>query len=200
MGLKRTEVPRSLRQRKRATTHALLRTTALRLFRERGFAGVTVDEIATEAEVSRSTFFRYFGSKEAVLFNEMDRSGDVFLAHLRDRPGDEAPWQAFEAALVATSRDTEDRATTDEQRVIDELLRNDPALSGRRLEELSRWSGWIAEVFAGRAGRRDPNLEDRLAATTCMAVSEEIARLWREDEALDPTVAIPRAFAILRTL
>ena len=199
MGLKRTEVPRSLRQRKRASTHALLRTTALRLFQERGFASVTVDEIATEADVSRSTFFRYFGSKEAVLFNEMDRSGDVFLTHLRERPAGDTPWQAFEAALVATSLDASDRGTTDERRVIDDLLRNDPALSGRRLEELSRWTGWIAEVFASRAGRRDPSLEDRLAATTCIALSEEVARLWREDRNLDPAIAIPKAFAILRT-
>src|SRR5688500_1990835 len=99
----------SLRERKKAATQELLRETALRLFTERGFAAVSVDEIATGADVSRSTFFRYFGSKEAVLFDEIDEQGDVFLKHLNACPKDLTPWEAFERALLATSEpDQED--------------------------------------------------------------------------------------------
>lgn len=200
MALKGTQVAVSLRERKKRSTLSLLRSTALRLFLERGFAAVTVDEIATEANVSRSTFFRYFGSKEAVLFNEVDRSGDVFLKHLRERPAGESPWKAFERALVATAQAAADRDTPDdEQRAIGELLRNDPALSGRRLEEMSRWTDWIAEVFAERAGRAQPELEDRIAAATSMAVSDEVGRLWREDPFADLEEIIPKLFGILRT-
>ena len=200
MALKGAPVAVSLRERKKLSTLTLLRSTALRLFLERGFAAVTVDEIATEANVSRSTFFRYFGSKEAVLFNEVDRSGDVFLRSLRERPADESPWEAFEHSLLATAKAAADRGTPDDdQRAIGELLRNDPALSGRRLEEMSRWTDWIAEVFAERAGRTRPELEDRIAAATSIAVSEEVGRLWREDPNADPEETIPKIFEILRT-
>ena len=194
-------MPESLRERKKRSTHSLLRATALRLFLERGFAAVSVDEIATEANVSRSTFFRYFGSKEAVLFNEIDRSGDVFLENLRGRPANETPWQAFEQALIATARAAAERDTSDqEQRAIGELLRNDPALSGRRLEELSRYTDWIARIYAERSGRAEPALRDRIAAATSMAVSEEVGQVWRENAAADPVNVVADAFAILRTL
>ncbi|MCW0211771.1 MAG: TetR family transcriptional regulator [Pseudonocardia sp.] len=62
-----------LRERKKARTRAELQAHALRLFRDRGWAATTVDDIAAAAEVSRSTFFRYFPTKEdVVLFDDVD--------------------------------------------------------------------------------------------------------------------------------
>jgi AcrR family transcriptional regulator len=62
-----------LRERKKERTRAELQRHALRLFRDHGYAATTVDDIAAAAEVSRSTFFRYFPTKEdVVLFDDVD--------------------------------------------------------------------------------------------------------------------------------
>ncbi|MFD4181756.1 TetR/AcrR family transcriptional regulator, partial [Rhodococcus sp. NPDC058514] len=55
-----------LRERKRLRTRRALADAALRLFTEKGFAATTVEELVDAAEVSRSTFFRAFPTKEAV--------------------------------------------------------------------------------------------------------------------------------------
>lgn len=198
MGRNRTEVSPPLRERKKASTRETLRTTAIELFTEKGYAAVSVDEIANAAQVSRSTFFRYFGSKDAVLFNEIDETGDTFLTELRSRPSQESPWKAFEEALIVTSTAALDRRTPDEQLAVSRLLQEDPALVGRRLEEQIRWTGLIARAFAARGGRETPALEDRLAAATCMAIADELGRLWRADHRVDQVALIREGFGIVR--
>ncbi|MDL5154810.1 TetR family transcriptional regulator [Actinomycetospora termitidis] len=62
-----------LRERKKERTRAELQRHALRLFRDQGYGATTADDIAAAAEVSRSTFFRYFPTKEdVVLFDDVD--------------------------------------------------------------------------------------------------------------------------------
>jgi AcrR family transcriptional regulator len=86
-----------LRERKKARTRADLQSHALRLFRDRGYADTTVDDIAAAAEVSRSTFFRYFPTKEdVVLFDDVDPlMAKAFLA----QPPGTALLPALRAAL-----------------------------------------------------------------------------------------------------
>src|SRR5262249_44921406 len=63
----------SLRERKKAKTRAAIQQHALRLFREQGYAATTVEQIAAAAEISPSTFFRYFPTKEdVVLYDDLD--------------------------------------------------------------------------------------------------------------------------------
>jgi AcrR family transcriptional regulator len=175
-----------LRQRKKATTRQALLDAALRLFDEKGFAGTSVDEIAGAADVSRSTFFRYFGSKEAVLFGASDEAGHLFIDLLEARPSEEGPFDAFEGALVQLAQARAPTSGKEASRLLNDLFLRDPTLRLRRVMETDRWASAIAETLAKRAGRTIPSTEDRMATHICLAVAEEVGRAWREIEGDTP--------------
>lgn len=74
-----------LRERKRLRTRRVLADTALRLFTEKGFAATTVEELVDAAEVSRSTFFRAFPTKEAVAIEAETELWAAYLEALAAR-------------------------------------------------------------------------------------------------------------------
>ena len=87
-----------LRERKKAKTRAAIQEQALRLFREQGYDGTTVEQIAEAAEVSPSTFFRYFGTKEEVV--AYDALDPIVMLAWRSQPADMPPIAAIRKAMV----------------------------------------------------------------------------------------------------
>jgi len=85
-----------------------LEAVALRLFEARGFAEVTVEDIASEAQISVRTFYRYFPAKDDVLQVHIDRRTDALRVALAARPVDEAPLHSLRLALevVVAAEDT----------------------------------------------------------------------------------------------
>ena len=85
-----------------------LEAVALRLFEERGFGEVTVEDIALEAHISVRTFYRYFPGKEDVLQLQIDRRSEALRAALAARPADEPPLHSLRLALeeVVSAEDT----------------------------------------------------------------------------------------------
>jgi len=81
-----------LRERHVARTRDAIVSAALELFEERGIQGTTVDEIATRADIAPRTFFRYFPTKEAVLFARAADDRERIAAALADRPLTEHPF------------------------------------------------------------------------------------------------------------
>lgn len=79
----------SRRERKVAETRAAILEAAQRLIAENGFEETTIERIAEEADIAPRTFFRYFPTKEAVLFAELDSARDDLIAALERRPADE---------------------------------------------------------------------------------------------------------------
>jgi AcrR family transcriptional regulator len=101
----------SLRERKKLATRRSLRRHALDLVAKRGFANVTVEDIAEAADVSPRTFFNYFPSKEAALFGaDPDRAATLRERLVREAPG--AP--ALEALRIVIA--DEAQAAADELR------------------------------------------------------------------------------------
>lgn len=68
-----------LRERKKAQLRQQIISTAIKLFRKRGYAKTRVDDIVESLEISQPTFFRYFPSKDAVL-SEVGRRGYACIA------------------------------------------------------------------------------------------------------------------------
>src|ERR1041385_5211055 len=90
-----------LRERHRRRTAADLEEAALALFTEKGFDGVTIDDIAAAADVSRRTFFRYFASKEDVILSDHPRRLDEPQAGLDRRPVAEPALTALRHAILS---------------------------------------------------------------------------------------------------
>jgi AcrR family transcriptional regulator len=159
-----------LRERRKRLTASELEAAALRLFGERGFDAVTVDDIAAEADVSRRTFFRYFASKEDVLladhFVQLNRLREAMAA----RPADEPVLTALRNALLSMTGDFEER----KEMVIlrGRIMRETPSLQARSLVHQKTWEDAMQEMVAQRLGV-DPAVDLRpgvVSATTLAAM------------------------------
>jgi AcrR family transcriptional regulator len=73
------------RERKKAATRQALADAALRLFLERGFSNVNLREVADAADVSTATLFKYFPTKESLVFDEDADQQDAVVAAVRER-------------------------------------------------------------------------------------------------------------------
>jgi AcrR family transcriptional regulator len=85
--------------RKKIETWYAIRDAGVRLFSERGFDAVSIDDIVASAGVARTTFFNYFSSKEA-LIRDCEPGERETWQHLLDRPEDEPLWDSLVALLI----------------------------------------------------------------------------------------------------
>jgi AcrR family transcriptional regulator len=139
-----------LRERKKLKTRAALQTEAMRLFLEKGFAQTTIEEIAGAAEVSPSTFFNYFSSKEdLVLQDDLD---PVIIAAFNAQPPELGPIAALRAAMNSTfSGITPEEMAMVQQRTA--LVQRDADVRAAMLSQFAGMVEQVAEVLAPRAGR-----------------------------------------------
>ena len=90
--------PTGLRERKKAQTRAAIQRHALRLFREAGYSATTMEQIAAAADVSPSTLYRYFPTKEDLILT--DDYDPLLAAAFRAQPPDLPILQAFRTAVA----------------------------------------------------------------------------------------------------
>jgi AcrR family transcriptional regulator len=168
-----------LRERKKLKTRRAIQEHALRLFREQGYEATTVEQIAEAAEVSPSTFFRYYPTKEdTVLTDEYD---PLIADSLRAQPPELSP----AAAIRDTMREVVGGMLTgDRQRILERtrLMMSVGSLRARQWDQMREARDLLADVLAERLGRSPADLEIRSFVAAALAVWETAIIAWVEDD------------------
>lgn len=183
-----------LRERKKARTRATIQASALRLFHEQGYDATTIEQIIEAADVSETTFFRYFPAKEdLVLQDEYDpRLIEAFHA----QPAHLPPVAALRAAFAATFADmTDEQRAEQKDRVT--LTFSVPKLRAAMLDQISQAIQLIARAMAERAGRRPDDFAVRTVAGAIVGAAVAVSAAVTEDPAADLPALIDQAIARL---
>lgn len=151
--------PRGLRERKKARTRAAIQEHALRLFAEQGYRETTTTQIADAAEISPSTLFRYFTTKEdIVLYDTLDEEiYDAILA----QPADLSPARAVRAGMIQVL-DTMSSDASGMESERQRLVMAVPELRMRMYEQLVSGIGVLASAVAARLGREPDDQQIRM--------------------------------------
>ena len=172
------EPTRGLRERKKERTRRTIRSQAFRLFREQGYSETTTEQIAAAADVSPSTFFRYFPTKEQlVLADDLD---PLIIAAVRKQPADVPPLTALRLAALQVFGELSEEDREFEQ-TRQSFLFAVPELRLAVGLEFDRNIDLLAGLLAERTGRQPDDFELRVTAG---AVSGAILSL-RDPGALD---------------
>jgi len=149
----------------------------MRLFRRQGFEATTVEQIAAAAEISPSTFFNYFPSKEDLLFT--DPYDELFVGMLLQRPPQETVWQAIRttmrAVIEAAVRDDLDMMVFRARLVLE-----NPDLRGRFLDEMRNGADRLRETVAAWAGVDPNSFELRVMTEAVVAGLMAAAAEWMQ--------------------
>ncbi|GHF82107.1 TetR/AcrR family transcriptional regulator [Streptomyces thermodiastaticus] len=176
-----------------------LADAAFALFDERGYEQTTIDDIAERAGVGRTTFFRHFRSKEAVIFPDHDR----LLELIRDR----LATSSHRTALVAVS----DAVRLVLMHYIEEgdlarrryaLTSRVSALRDREIASVARYQRLFREFIAEWMG--DPteaaSLRAEIMAASVVAAHNHVLRRWLRGESADPVAEVDEAMSEVLSL
>jgi AcrR family transcriptional regulator len=167
-----------LRERKKQKTKEAIHRAAMRLFARRGYEETTIEQIAAAVEISPSTFFNYFPTKEDVVM--LDIYDPMTIRLLKERPKDEPLNVAFRRVLEGLDAIFErDREL---MMARGRLMMEVPELRARLWDELERTQSFVIELLAERAGRKPDDFELRVTARVVIAALYEASLEWfRQD-------------------
>ncbi len=180
-----------LRERKQQKAREQIVEAAFALFAERGFTDVTVTDIAERAEVGRTTFFRYFGDKQEVVFADEQHLLDRLAERQRAQPG-EAPGdlQTALGQLRAIVLELCAEVTADVARyeMHQHLVEQNPELGDRSVRKLQRFAQAGEAILLERGAPREVAVLAPQLALACYHAGNRLA--GAKADALGPAVDI----------
>jgi len=184
-----------LREQKILKAKLHIQACALELFARQGYSDTTVEQIAEASEVSPSTFFRYFQTKESVvLYDSLD---PIIVEAFRAQPNGISIIRALRTAMSEVfSSLPADKQRLERQRGT--LIRTVPELQPYIYQELARSIDLFAEIIAERTGRDANDLEVRNIAGATIGVSmAALLQAYQNPGETNLIVAFDNALALL---
>jgi AcrR family transcriptional regulator len=156
-----------LRERKKRATRQAISNVATRLFTERGFDNVTVEEIASAANVAKMTVFNYFARKEDLFFDREDESRELARAALAGRPPGQSPVETLRRlAHELVEKEHPLVKFTDRTSRFWRTVERSPALQARAREMRDQLVNDLAQLIAEAVGSSHPDAIAHLAAAS----------------------------------
>jgi AcrR family transcriptional regulator len=188
------------REANKQRTRDQLEDAALRLFVELGYDQTSVTEVASAAGVAERTFFRYFASKEDVVFCWLDDDLEDFSASISDTLRSPTPaWTDLANGLEAFALRYEPAREITRLRA--QLVQQTPSLEARAGRIQATWRNRTARLLADRYDRTITDRDVQLLAGVTIAVLSAAASEWvrTEPPLIDAVAAaIHRVNALLR--
>ena len=183
-----------LRERKKAKTRSVIQSHALRLFRDQGYDATTVQQIIEEAEVSESTFFRYFPTKaDVVLFDDLD---PLIVGTFRMQPQELSPLQALRGAFRGAFDQLSTQEVTDQMDRM-QLSISVPELRSAILDQFAGAMHLLVEVLAERTGRKPDDVNVRTLAGAVVGVAIGVMFAVADDPTSDIATLLDESMACL---
>jgi MFS transporter, DHA2 family, multidrug resistance protein len=183
-----------LRERKKARTRATIQACALRLFREQGYDATTIEQIIAAADVSETTFFRYFPTKEDVVLH--DDYDPALIEAFQAQPPQVAPVPALRAAFAAAFAGlTPQQRAEQNERIA--LTLTVPRLRAAMLDQISQAMQLLASAMAERVGRRPDDFTVRTVVGAIVGAATAVSAAVTEDPDADIPALIDQAIAQL---
>jgi TetR/AcrR family transcriptional regulator, regulator of mycofactocin system len=162
------------------TSHAAIEQAAFRLFEEHGFDATTMDDIADAVGVGRRTLFRYYPSKNDILWGQFDHGLRSFAETFAAMPERLPLAEAVTEAIVAFNAFDEAAIPQHRQRM--QLLLGTPALLAHSELRYAAWRGVVADFVARRLDVPVDALAPSLAGRVALAIALTAYEQWLADE------------------
>jgi len=179
------------------TTRDQVSAVALELFARHGFEQTTMDDIADALGVGRRTLFRYFPSKNDIVWGDFDWVLDRLRALLRETDPRASTMEALGRAVVASN--SYGPAEVPELRIRMTLITSVPALQAHSMLRYSAWRRVVAEFVAERRGEPPDGLVPQVIAHAALSTAMAAFVCWVEGREPDHVAAIERGFHALAT-
>ena len=181
----RAEPKLSLRERHALETRERIVGEALALFVEQGFDATTVDEIAAKADVSPRTFFRYFATKDALLFHDFEEQLTQVQKLIAQRPESESAVDTLVAVLKQMIATVE--STPAQRDLLVRLLSERPSLRAYQREAIARHGeSVITGVLAARASLPPDDAGTQAVVASVFACFDVALQQWTAHGAQQP--------------
>jgi AcrR family transcriptional regulator len=181
-----------LRERKKLETRQHIADVAARLFAEHGFEHVTVDQVATAANVAKKTVFNYFPTKEDLVFDRAQARERDVVALVRDRPEGTSVVAAFRKQAGQLLDHIAEQEPGFHRGSVVELSSSSVSLQRRGLEIQERMSTVLAAALAEDTSRPE---WDPVAHTVARAMLAANRSIFREVHRRITAGATPRQAA-----